>query len=182
MPGAGCSLLLLLEHKYAITKPVDARSESHQAGLRHSIISSYINKNHIGWSTRTYKSADLFMAYILTWIQTASAQVFKYLIILAHLEPILREGWDNTSQMPYKASFSHIHSSSMQPGSFFLCVCNMVQTAFPTQANVKQTLTNLPLNSSHHQIRERGKKVVFIGSIMFDACCCTDVFLLDCHG
>lgn len=99
--------------------------------------------------------------YILTWIQTASAQVFKYLIILAHLEPILREGWDNTSQMPYKASFSHIHSSSMQPGSFFLCVCNMVQTAFPTQANVKQTLTNLPLNSSHHQIREREEKKSF---------------------
>lgn len=45
--------------------------------------------------------------YILTWIQTASAQVFKYLIILTHLEPILREGWDNTSQMPYKAFFTY---------------------------------------------------------------------------
>lgn len=70
----------------------------------------------------------------------------------------------NCSQTPDKLFFlffSHIHSLSPEPGIFY--VRYMVSTAFPTRANVKQTLTNLPVNSSHHQNRGKGVSLAQLG-------------------
>lgn len=59
--------------------------------------------------------------------------------------------------------FTYSFFSSSLELFFFLCACYMVWTAFPTRANVKQTLTNLPVNSSHHQSRGEGVSLAQLG-------------------
>lgn len=67
----------------------------------------------------------------------------------------------NCSQMPDKLFFFHIFTLFLR--SLEVSVRYMVSTAFPTRANVKQTLTNLPVNSSHHQNRGKGVSLAQLG-------------------
>lgn len=69
----------------------------------------------------------------------------------------------NYSQMPDKL---HIFTFSPEPGTFYARY--MVWSAFPTRANVNQTL-NQPLSKQFTSSEQRGRR--FIGSIRLEACC-----------
>lgn len=91
-------------------------------------------------------------AFLLIHIIMSKHPLALYLnCFLQILQPILEEVLPNCSQMPDKLFFS---------AAWIISYARyMVWTAFPTWTNVKQTLTILPVNSSHHQNRAKKKKV-----------------------
>lgn len=163
MSGVGCSLLL--EHKYAITKSVWTHAWSAiRLAPCHSIVS--------------YEDHQLLWKHLCCvaykWSLSTKWKLLIYLWQVMHIhvskQPLpMCYNRSNYSRFALKSDltvpkclinffFSLLHIHSFLHSLELFIWCYMVWTAFPTRANVKQTLTNLPVNSSHHQNRAKKKK------------------------